>query len=252
LATWIGHLRIAEKLLDQIPSLNEEGFTLGNLGPDSGVPNADWSEFDPPKEVTHFLRTGGGEDKIHDLEFYHSYLQKTSPDGSFTYSYSLGYFFHLICDNLWTRRVWYTAKHQFAEEFSQNGKQYIWELKKDWYDLDHKYVRDNKASLFWRVLMPAPNPPALLPFLSEHAMHHSLDYIRHFYSQPDPTANLDRAYPHLNEYTMSRYVGDAVVAILAIQRSLAENPDLSKFTSAVSLLPEADLAPYAAPLGDAT
>jgi hypothetical protein len=251
-ATWIGHLRIAEKLLAQLPALDEAMFTLGNLGPDSGMPNADWSQFDPPKEVSHFIREGGGEDNIHDLEFYRAYVLNKSSGANPAYSYLLGYFFHLLSDNLWTRWVWDAARQQFAAEFAEKGNNYVWELKKDWYDLDHKYVRDNKASLFWRVLMPAPNPPAFLSFLPEHAIHHSLNHIRNFYSQPDPTHVLDRAYPYLNERTMSRYVDDAAAAVLTIHRGLAANPDPDGFASALFLLPEGSLAPYAPPLGDAS
>ncbi|MFN8421221.1 MAG: hypothetical protein U0528_18555 [Anaerolineae bacterium] len=47
MTTWIGHLRIAEQLLVENTALDEVAFTLGNLGPDSGKPNADWSRFDP-------------------------------------------------------------------------------------------------------------------------------------------------------------------------------------------------------------
>src|SRR5262245_47564105 len=121
MATWIGHLRIAEKLLAELPALDEAAFTLGSLGPDSGLPNADWSEFDPPKEVTHFMREGTGEDKIHDLEFYQAYLQTTSPGDSSTYSYRLGYFIHLLCDNCWTRWVWQPMRQHYAAQFVEKG-----------------------------------------------------------------------------------------------------------------------------------
>jgi hypothetical protein len=252
MATWIGHLRIAEKLLAEIPGLDKAAFTLGSLGPDSGLPNADWSVFDPPKHLTHFLRDGGGEDSIHDLEFYEGYLLKVPvARDSPVYSYHLGYFIHLLCDKLWTHWVWRAAQQQFAAEFAENGKSYVWELKKDWYDLDHKYVRDHQDCLFWRVLMPAPNPPSFLAFLPEYAMHHSLNHIRHFYSEPEPTLVLDRPYPFLNEQTMSRYVDDAIVTLLTIHRSLAAKPDLTDQTSALFLLPQGSLAPYDPPLGDA-
>jgi hypothetical protein len=250
MATWIGHLRIAEQLLAAMPSLDEAAFTFGNLGPDSGVPNADWSEFDPPKQVTHFLRDGGGEDRIHDLEFYHDYLLPVSSRDNATYSYVLGYFIHLLCDNLWTRWVWRAAEEQFAEELAEKGIGYVWELKKDWYDLDLKYVRDNKDCLFWRVLMLTPDPPSFLPFLPEPAVHHSLNHIRNFYSKPDPTHVLDRSYPFLNERMMSRYVDNAVAAVLSIQRGLAAKSNLIGFTSALFVLPEANFIPYSPPLGD--
>ena len=98
MATWIGHLRVAEGLLQHWPHLHRMGFAFGNLAPDSGVPNADWSHFDPPKEVTHFLHKGQGEGEVRDLEFYRPYLASLSADGSAEYAFRLGYFVHLVCD----------------------------------------------------------------------------------------------------------------------------------------------------------
>lgn len=57
MAIWIAHLRLAENLLARIPNLDEAQFAIGNIAPDSGVPDEKWEHFDPPKEVTHFVRT---------------------------------------------------------------------------------------------------------------------------------------------------------------------------------------------------
>ena len=65
MGTWISHLRIAEQLLTAMPQLDEVAFIYGNLAPDSGLPNADWSAFDPPKEVTHFLGTARSRRRPH-------------------------------------------------------------------------------------------------------------------------------------------------------------------------------------------
>jgi hypothetical protein len=45
MASWIVHLRVTDKLLDQIPDLSPVEFVIGNIAPDSGVPNEDWSAF---------------------------------------------------------------------------------------------------------------------------------------------------------------------------------------------------------------
>jgi hypothetical protein len=58
MGTWISHLRIAENLLEYFPNVDEVTFAFGNLSPDSGIPNSDWTQFDPPNEVTHFLHKG--------------------------------------------------------------------------------------------------------------------------------------------------------------------------------------------------
>ena len=54
MASWMVHLRIADILLDRIEGLDMNAFVLGNIAPDSGVPNEDWSVFTPPGNVTHF------------------------------------------------------------------------------------------------------------------------------------------------------------------------------------------------------
>ena len=38
MASWMIHLRIADKLLDKIPDLSPIEFIMGNMAPDSGVP----------------------------------------------------------------------------------------------------------------------------------------------------------------------------------------------------------------------
>lgn len=46
MASWMVHLRIADKLLGRISDLDESAFVLGNIAPDSGVPNEDWYDLD--------------------------------------------------------------------------------------------------------------------------------------------------------------------------------------------------------------
>ena len=55
------HLRIADELLKHIDNIDETAFIMGNIAPNSGVPNEDWSEFHPPKTVSHF-KTRAGDD----------------------------------------------------------------------------------------------------------------------------------------------------------------------------------------------
>ena len=54
MASWMIHLRVADLLMDRIPGLDETAFVMGNIAPDSGVPNSDWTKFQPPKDVSHF------------------------------------------------------------------------------------------------------------------------------------------------------------------------------------------------------
>lgn len=251
MATWIAHLRVAEALLAMMSQLDEAAFMYGNLAPDSGKPNADWTVFDPPKEVTHFLRRGEGEDKIHDLRFYRAYVAgRRIEDDAADYSFRLGYFVHLLCDNLWSRRLNTTYKLIYPE-LEGSGAMELWAtFKRDWYHLDFCYLRDHPDCLFWRLYVPSPNPPPYLDFIPHDSLTHSLDDIRTFYSTPSPQRNIDHPYVHLNEAAMGRYVADTVVLAHKLIVQLQGDVPPEGVHSAISLLAPDDLLPYEPPLGD--
>ncbi|MHA2475019.1 MAG: hypothetical protein ACXAES_17490, partial [Promethearchaeota archaeon] len=109
MATWGAHFRIAENLLKKYPKLNRELFAIGNIAPDGGVPNDDWSAFTPSKEITHFTIDNTSDfleaktDKfiLGDVKFYSIYLKdyeiSSLQDDK---SILLGYFIHIIKANL--------------------------------------------------------------------------------------------------------------------------------------------------------
>lgn len=251
MGTWIAHLRIAENLLHHFPELDEVTFTFGNLSPDSGIPNADWTEFDPPKEVTHFLRKGQEEHEIQDLVYYQQYLADVKPDDDIKlYSFRLGYFFHLICDIMWSKRIGAATKQQFKELFEKDKKKAINLIKDDWYGLDQLYVRDHPRHIFWRVVMPNPYPPSYLPFVKEEALHRQYDHIRKFYSEQEDRWFLSIPYQYLNETMMTHIVKESLEAILIVHERIKIMKDLDGLESSVSLLPEHLTEPYKEPLGN--
>lgn len=251
MGTWISHLRIAENLLPYFPDLDEITFTFGNLSPDSGIPNQDWTVFDPPKEVTHFLRKGEQEHQIQDLVYYQEYLADVKPDADKKlYSFRLGYFFHLLCDSLWARRVFAATQAQFKPLFEKDEKAAVGLVKGDWYGLDQLYVGAHPEHIFWRVIMEHPSPPSYLPFVKDQTLHQQYDYIRRFYSEQEDKWFLSLPYQYLNEETMSRVVDDSIYAILIVHKKLQELKDLDGLESSISLLPEYLMEPYPAPLGN--
>ena len=251
MGTWISHLRITEQLLSHFPDVDEVTFTFGNLSPDSGIPNADWTEFDPPKEVTHFLRKGEEEHAIHDLVYYEQYLKDIElEDDIKLYSFRLGYFFHLICDIMWAKRIVAATKREFKELFEQDRRKAVSLVKDDWYGLDQLYVRDHPEHIFWRVIMGNPYPPSYLPFVNEQALHHQYDHIRKFYSEQEDKWFLSIPYQYLNENTMTRMVNDSIEAILIVHEKVKNLKDFDGLVSSVSLLPEYLTTPYEGPLGN--
>ena len=75
MASWIVHLRIADRLLEHITGLDPAQFAIGNVAPDSGRPDEKWENFDPPGEVTHYQtpESAGKIKVIEDLRFYPVY-----------------------------------------------------------------------------------------------------------------------------------------------------------------------------------
>ena len=251
MGTWISHLRIAENLLQHFPEVDEVTFTFGSLSPDSGIPNADWTEFDPPKEVTHFLRKGEEEFAIHDLAYYRQYLANIKPaDDIQLYSFRLGYFFHLICDIMWAKRIVAATRQQFKELFEKDKKKAVSLVKDDWYGLDQLYVRDHPYHIFWRVIMTNTYPPSYLPFINVEALHHQYDHIRKFYSEQEDQWFLSIPYQYLNETMMTRIVNESTEAILIVYENVKTLKNFDGFESSVNLLPERLTVPYNEPLGN--
>lgn len=186
MATWIVHLRLAEELLRMIDGLDESYFAIGNIAPDSGIPDENWENFDPPPEVLHFEAKDHGPFELADLDFYRQYLlpiPKTDVDAK-RFSFLLGYFFHLVIDNFWAQEIGHPTYAKFAEEFEADPK-FIREVKRDWYGLDLAYVRSNPDSLYWRTFLDAEYTENYLPFLPRDALQGRMAYIKELYRRTD-------------------------------------------------------------------
>jgi hypothetical protein len=221
MATWIAHLRIAEKLLAHIPELDAAQFAIGSIAPDSGIPDEKWETFNPPPAVTHFKRSDSVHKDIADLDFYRAYLTDIPPQDKARFSFRLGYFFHLITDNLWTINIGKPTEAKYPEQFAAN-KNFIWEVKEDWYGLDHIYVRANPDCLFWRVFLGAEPFAADLDFLPTEALPRQLGYIKDFYQRRDEKIDAMCARPmfYLSEAHMDAFVVETTARLWAIYHSL--------------------------------
>jgi len=252
MGTYISHLRNAEMIYPEIVDLDEEAFLLGNLAPDSGVPNQDGTQFDPPREITHWLEPGEGEERIRDLEFYRRYLLDPHlRSDRLRYSFLLGYFVHLVCDSLWSLWIVRALERDHRAIIQTRGAEAWATFKQDWYDLDRKYVRDHQESRFWRVLVEAGGTPRYLPHFPAEATSEQVRYIRDVYVKPEAGRPLDRDYPYLNEASMERFVRESSAVVLEIFYREGELAALRGTQTALSLFPTARLRPYEPPLGDA-
>lgn len=221
MATWIVHLRLAENLLDLIPNLDAAQFALGNVAPDSGVPDENWENFDPPPPVTHFLSSEKAWIGSADIEFYKKHVAAISTEDKERFSFRLGYFFHLITDNLWRMYIDQPTRKRFATEFEADRK-FIWEVKEDWYGLDLIYVRDHPESLFWRVFLNAEPNACDLDFLPISAVKHQLKHIKTFYQRQDEEvqASYRRPYIYLSQQDVDDYVDNVTDHLFRIYQAI--------------------------------
>ncbi len=252
MGTWMCHLRVAENISEHLPRLDLPTFYAGSLAPDSGIPNETWTEFNPPKTVTHFLVEGKGEEHIHDLEFYQAYLADLSVEPITTQSSFLwGYYFHLLTDVLWVDFLWKPTQDEWSDLISDVGKvEAVNRIKEDWYGLDHRFLRDHPNWRPWKLFESLQLTDIPIDHIPINAINTQFDKIRQYYTEEGPKRILDRPYPYLNETTMLRVIADITDRVLKIFRLLQTHPALDNAVSAVSLLDDQDHAPYPIPLGD--
>lgn len=209
MASWIVHLRIAENLLSRIPDLDPAQFTIGNIAPDSGVPDEKWENFTPPPHITHFTAGDNHKNFRHtDAIFYRQYVQPLDRmTESGVYALHLGYFFHLIIDNLWRMEIGLPTMQRWASEFAAD-KDFIWEVKRDWYGLDFIYLRDHPDCLFWHVFTRVGAPQHHLEFLPPGAVERNIAYIQNYYQTIDDEVRhrYGRPYIYLSREEMDSFV----------------------------------------------
>jgi len=214
MASWMVHLRIADKLLDRIPGLSPVEFIVGNIAPDSGVPNEDWSQFTPPYAVSHFK---SGAEKAGPGAFAEKYFTPKQRE-TYTprqYALYLGYLTHLLTDTLWSEEI---AKPSFRKHIGGEPPYrgpMVETIKDDWYDLDYKYLRDHPGFRAFRVYLGAVGfRNDFMEEFSPDAFDNRRQYITEFYLQGKE--NLDRKYPYLTETEMDAFVEGAVRKITDI------------------------------------
>ncbi len=212
MASWMVHLRIADRLLNVLPGLSPVEFIVGNIAPDSGVPNEDWSAFTPDTNISHFK----GMKKMADPDafaarYFTPELRKGYNEKQ--YSFYLGYLTHLMTDVLWVQKIYRPTKKMFPEQFAADPN-FLWTVKEDWYDLDYKYLRDHPGFRAFRVYLGAVGfRNDFMAEFSADAFDNRRAYITDFYLQGKE--NLDREYPYLKESRMDAFVEEGVAEILS-------------------------------------
>ncbi len=212
MASWMVHLRIADLLLDEYDRVEETEFVMGNIAPDSGVPDSEWVYFTPPKEVSHFLDENG---KIQFDRYIENYFTNELRNGYSRGqdSFFLGYLTHLVADYLWVQQIYIPCKEKYKKEISIDRNKFLWEMKRDWYDLDFLYLSKNPDFRAFQIYKDAKGfENVYMDRFAKDAFENRREYIVRFYSET--RENLNRVYPYLDEKRMDQFVEDAVKIIV--------------------------------------
>ena len=218
MASWMVHLRIADRLLDRVKNLDETFFVVGNIAPDSGVPNEDWSVFTPSGDVSHFKPKGTDKRNIDIDRYVGKYFTEDMINNysNKEFSFFLGYLTHLLTDIEWTKMArgpWGCNEENAARE-GMSLNDYIWKNKEDWYDLDFLYLEQHPGFRAFHIYEDARDIKN--EFMKEFpvdAFENRQEYICSFY-RSDNHGDLHRDYQYLTKEMSDKFVDDAVETIM--------------------------------------
>ena len=216
MASWMVHLRIADQLMDRIGDLDETAFVMGSIAPDSGAPGPAPAVYTPPKSVSHF-RTETEEGRVFDRDRFagaHLAPAKIRAYSRREFSFFLGYYAHLLTDDAWIREILRPAAMEYAGEDGTVPMSVILEMKRDWYDLDFRYLKEHPDCRAFAVYERASGfRNDFLDFFSQDAFDRRRESICAFYRGGEHGA-LYRTYPYLTPERADAFTDETAVKIL--------------------------------------
>lgn len=124
MATWLTHLRIADRLFDEIKINDKTLFFAGNIAPDINI----------SPDITHWC-INGDKATCDVNSFYHEYIQYNTSSSDF--DFYLGYYVHLLTDILWHK--------QMIEPLKRHDRDFIRNVKENWNSIDYNFLSDEKV-----------------------------------------------------------------------------------------------------------
>ena len=188
MCNWITPSMIADHILARRPDLDRRGFAIGSIAPDCNVENETWTDFTPPREVTHWMKDHKKRTDDY-LDFFAKYRDGKSLSGPEEKSFLLGYAAHLIADAeyqkffrgekhlnaMYTRLRALPEKPQLLadlpESFDSLKKIFSkWTIFADVVDLEEKYILSHPDSCYNTFIRTTDHFPDYLDYLPPGAI----------------------------------------------------------------------------------
>lgn len=203
MATWITHLRVAEATSGYIPGIDFLQYVTGNVSPDCGYGEKDsLGDFTPPPAVTHWTKSGRKAD-IDARSFFEKYIEGKPINKAF--SFYLGYYVHLLTDIKWGREIYMPTRLDYKEEYEKNPD-FLRIIKKDWYGIDHQYLRDHPGFKAFKEFAKKEEVADYLPYYEKGQLTKQTRFIADFYLNFD--GDIPKSYRYLTEARVERFVNE--------------------------------------------
>ena len=191
MASWVTHLIIADRILAAFPHLHRRGFCVGNIAPDCNLENADFTDFTPSRETTHWMSVKNDKLTADCEGFYRAYIEerKGAISSSEEYAFLLGYYAHLVSDVEFQRMLidparidtaWRRALAIPALAEKARGLTPCWpavkrlipkeERMKDVYAIEAEYLAAHSDSGYLTDILPLRSFPDYIDYLPEGAI----------------------------------------------------------------------------------
>lgn len=204
MATWLTHLRIAEKIKSRIKDMDLDYLMAGSIAPDSGRPDETYKNYEPSKEITHFEKEKNGELYIDLTAFYNKHLQpeRLITRSDKTRSFYWGYYFHLLTDKLWCDNYYEPNKNKF-----QGEGDFVDLMRDEIYSLDFEYLKLNEETSIFKEFMNISIKADFLEEFSPELLYETIDRIKDYYSKE--SFELNRDYEFISLEIIEKFIDDA-------------------------------------------
>ena len=220
MASWMIHLRVAERVLALVQIPDAARFVLGNMAPDSGIPVE--GGYEPSAAVSHFRAIDeNGVKAVHEELYVQRYLTPAQWAGydPQARAFHLGYLSHLITDRLWSKKVVYPAKAQFESLFREDNAAFWRMVKQDWYDMDFLFLRAHPDFRPWQIYCRLTDMENhYVDFYGKNAFADRRQWIVDFYREGADGVTAREMY--LPQETLDAFVEDAVKETLRALRQM--------------------------------
>ena len=191
MAEWVSHLIIADRVLERLPWLKKHEFCVGSIAPDCNIPNADWTDFTPPRQVTHWMRDDrktASDCSVFRDEYIVKRIKAVQSEEELSFLY--GYYAHLITDAEFQRfsrdeaRVasawkWIRAFSEFRDRSIDMAE--TWDSIKilfpdrkdrimDFYTIEREYLGDHPESGYFTEIHGLETFPDYIDYLPSGAI----------------------------------------------------------------------------------